>query len=98
MPQGNFEILHALKCVLGAPEALFVHAHSTYIPASCLLQLGFRSKSKMYGALAILPCKIIVHYLRQQHKTQVPPTGGGNRGSLPCKGGGGAQTVPDLFK
>ena len=30
-PPGNFEILHALKCVLGAPEALFVHAHNTYI-------------------------------------------------------------------
>ena len=27
-PPGNFEILHALKCVLGAPEAFFVHAHS----------------------------------------------------------------------
>ena len=23
MPLGNFEILHTLKCVLGAPEALF---------------------------------------------------------------------------
>ena len=23
-PPGNFEILHALKCVLGAPEALFL--------------------------------------------------------------------------
>ena len=23
MPPGNFESLHALKCVLGAPEALF---------------------------------------------------------------------------
>ena len=22
-PPGNFEILHALKCVMGAPEALF---------------------------------------------------------------------------
>ena len=22
-PPGNFEIVHALKCVLGAPEALF---------------------------------------------------------------------------
>ena len=37
---GNFEILHALKCVLGAPEAVFHAAHSTYIPASCHLQLA----------------------------------------------------------
>ena len=30
MPLGNCEILHALKCVLGAPEALFiVHTHIT---------------------------------------------------------------------
>ena len=35
---GNFEMLCALKCVLGTPETLFVvHAHSTYIPASCCL-------------------------------------------------------------
>ena len=38
-PLGNFEILHALKCVLGAPEAPF-HAHSTYIPASCRVRLA----------------------------------------------------------
>ena len=30
MPPGNFEILHALKCVLGAPEALF-HAYTQYL-------------------------------------------------------------------
>ena len=29
-PPGNFEILYALKCVLGAPEALF-HACTQYI-------------------------------------------------------------------
>ena len=34
MPPENFEVLHALKCVLGASEApFFVHAYSTYIPA-----------------------------------------------------------------
>ena len=39
----NLEILHVLKCVLGAAEALF-HAHTQYIyiPASCC---GFMSKS-----------------------------------------------------
>ena len=30
MPPGNVEILHALKCVLGAPEALF-YASTQYI-------------------------------------------------------------------
>ena len=48
MPPGNF-ILHALKCVLGAP---FVHVHSTYIPASCLLRLVVSDPSVMYRALA----------------------------------------------
>ena len=36
---GHFEILHALKCVLGASEVLFAHVYSTYIPASCRLCL-----------------------------------------------------------
>ena len=50
---GNFEILHALKCVLGAPEALF-RACTQYIyicklPSSIS---GFRSKSTTYRALA----------------------------------------------
>ena len=35
MPPGNFEILHALKCVLGAPEALFLAC----TPMSTLLRL-----------------------------------------------------------
>ena len=39
-PQEILRFLHALKCILGAPEALFVHAHSTYIPASCRLRLA----------------------------------------------------------
>ena len=30
-PPENFEVLHALKRVLGASEAPFVHAYSTYI-------------------------------------------------------------------
>ena len=48
VPLGNFEILHALKCVLQAPEALFVLAHSTYIPIyTCKLPFsisGFQIK------------------------------------------------------
>ena len=41
IPPENVENLHALKCVLGAPEALFfVNSHSIYIPASCRLQLA----------------------------------------------------------
>ena len=52
-PPGNFEILHALKCVLGAPEAVF-RARTQYIytcksPSSIS---GFRSKSTTYGAVA----------------------------------------------
>ena len=53
MPPGNFEILQALKCVLGAPEALF-HACTQYI-YTCKLSYSissFRSKSTTYGALA----------------------------------------------
>ena len=52
-PPGDFEIVHALKCVLGAPEALF-RACTQYI-YTCKLSSsisGFRSKSTMYGALA----------------------------------------------
>ena len=50
-PPGNFEILHAPKCVLGAPEALF-RACTQYIytckfPSSIS---SFRSKTQ-YGAL-----------------------------------------------
>ena len=53
MPPGNFEILHALKCVLGAPEAPF-RASTQYI-YTCKLPSSiscFRSKSATYGALA----------------------------------------------
>ena len=53
MPPRNFEILHALKCVLGAPEALF-HACTQYM-YTCKLPSsisGFKSKSMTYGALA----------------------------------------------
>ena len=53
MPPGNFEILHALKCVLGAPEALFractQYIYTCKLPSSIS---GFRSKSATYGALA----------------------------------------------
>ena len=43
-PPGNFEILHALKCVLGAPEVLFCAC--TKYTYTCKLQSsirGFRS-------------------------------------------------------
>ena len=49
-PPENFEILHALKCVLRAPFCACIQ----YIP-TCLfpsLFSGFRSKSTTYGALA----------------------------------------------
>ena len=48
---GNFEILHALKCVLGAPEALF-RACTQYI-YTCKLPSSissFRLKNTTYGA------------------------------------------------
>ena len=47
------KFLHALKCVLGAPEALFraciQHIYTCKLPSSIS---GFSSKSTMYGALA----------------------------------------------
>ena len=52
MPPGNFEILHALKCVLGASEALFC-AYTQCI--TCKLPppiSSFRLKSTTYRALA----------------------------------------------
>ena len=49
----NFEVLHALKCVLGASEAPFCaciqYIHTCKLPS---LFSGFRSKSTTYGALA----------------------------------------------
>ena len=52
-PPRNIEILRALKCVLGAPEALF-HARTQYIYTCKFLSLisGFRLKSMTYKALA----------------------------------------------
>ena len=49
-------ILHALKCVRGLLRLFFVHAHSTYIPASCHLRVAALCR-KVYttygvGALA----------------------------------------------
>ena len=45
-PSGNFEIFQALKCVLGAPEALFCactqYIYTCKLPSSIS---GFRSKS-----------------------------------------------------
>ena len=52
-PPGNFEILHALKCVLGAPEALFrectQYIYTCKLPSSIS---GFRLESTTCGALA----------------------------------------------
>ena len=55
MPPENFEVLHALKRVLGASEAPFqalcmhtVHTYTCKLPSSFS---GFRSKSTTYGAL-----------------------------------------------
>ena len=52
MPPENVAILHALKCVLGAPEDLFC-AFTQYIYTCKLLPSisGFRLKSTTYGAL-----------------------------------------------
>ena len=46
---GNFEILHALKHVLGASEASFMHSYSTYVPASCCLHLAVSEKYDVQG-------------------------------------------------
>ena len=50
---GNFEILHAVKCVLGAPETLFRACtqciYTCKFPSSIS---GSRSKSMTSGALA----------------------------------------------
>ena len=55
LPPGNVEIICALKCILGAAEALF-HACTQYVYTckflSSIRNSGFRSKSTTYGALA----------------------------------------------
>ena len=59
-PLGNFAILHALKCVLGASEAHF-RSYIKYIN-TCLLPSsfsGFRSKSTTNGAL-VSGCATVV--------------------------------------
>ena len=49
MPPGNFEILHGLKCVLGASFRACIQYINTYqLPSSFS---SFRSKSMTYGAL-----------------------------------------------
>ena len=64
MPPGNFEILCALKFVVGAPEALFC-ACTQYIYTYKVLSSisSFRSKSTTYGGLDSGLCSshIIVH-------------------------------------
>ena len=53
MPPGNVDMLHALKCVLRGPVALFractQYIHTCKLPSSIS---GFRLKSTTYGALA----------------------------------------------
>ena len=61
MPPGNFESLHALKCVLGASEAPFC-ACTQYIYTCKLSSLfsGFRSKSMTYRVL-VSGCAVVIH-------------------------------------
>ena len=42
MPPGNFKILHAVQCVLGASESPFLAVDTilSYIPGSCRLRLA----------------------------------------------------------
>ena len=44
-PNKNFEVLHALRCVLGASEAPFCACNSTYVPNLPSSFSCFRSKS-----------------------------------------------------
>ena len=57
MPPGNFEILHALKCVLGASEAPFraciQYIHTCQLASSFS---GFRSKSTTYRSSHVRVC------------------------------------------
>ena len=39
-PPGNFEILHALKCVLGAPEAFLSCTHTVHMHRPIYLQFA----------------------------------------------------------
>ena len=62
--------LHALKCVLGVPEALF-HACTQYIyicklPSSIS---GFRSNSTTYGAVASRLCSTLQKIRSKNNKT-----------------------------
>ena len=60
MPLGNFEILHTLKCVLGAPEALF--CARTHLQVA-IFDLRFQiEKYTTYGALASRLCSSHVQY------------------------------------
>ena len=81
------EILHALKCVPGAPEALF-HACTQYI-YTCKLPSsisGFRTKSTTYGALtAQWPCKIIICISSIKRKAKSRLTSIENTANQPLK-------------
>ena len=75
MPPGNFEVLHALKCVLGASEAPFCACiqsiHTCKLPSSFS---SFRSKTMTYRALASGPRssyirqKCALKFVSEQHK------------------------------
>ena len=70
MPPGNFEILHALKCVLGAPEALYRAAHSTYIPASCCLRLAISDQEVFTGWRALSIVSLLMSGHGRGHEPQ----------------------------
>ena len=77
-PPGNLRLYMLWSVFWGLLRFFFVHAYSTYIPASRRLRLAVSDRrSTTYGALAGgLRSSIdsgvgfFVHYLRQQHKTQ----------------------------
>ena len=57
MPPGNFEILHALKCILGAPEA---PSHACiYISASYCLQLVVSDQKVQRMGPQLADCTVV---------------------------------------
>ena len=64
-----------LKCVLGAPEALLVHAHSAYIRESCHLRLVVSERKYDVRGPIVQPCmyfqKMFATYLTEQRMNMV---------------------------
>ena len=51
-PPENFEVLHALKCVLGASEApVCACIQYIHIPASCRLRLAVSERESLYSPM-----------------------------------------------